>query len=95
MRDYELVFIISPELEEEATTELTDKIKSWITEEGGEIKDVEEWGRKKFSYLIRNHKEGQYFLFRAQLPPAFIATLERNLRLQEPVLRYLITVQED
>jgi small subunit ribosomal protein S6 len=95
MRDYELVFIISPELEEEATTELTDKIKSWITEEGGEIEEVEEWGRKKFSYLIRNHKEGQYFLLRAQIPPTFIATLERNLRLQEPVLRYLITVQED
>ena len=95
MRDYELVLIVSPDLDEAATTELVDKIKAWITEEGGEIEEFEEWGRKKFSYMIRNQKEGQYYLFRIKLPPTYVATLERNLRLQEPILRYLITAQEE
>jgi small subunit ribosomal protein S6 len=95
MRDYELVFIVSPELDETATTEVVDKVKDWIAEEGGEIEEIEEWGRKKFSYMIRSHKEGQYYLFRVEIPPTYVSTLERNLRLQEPIIRYLITLQEE
>lgn len=95
MRAYELVFIVSPELEEEATTEIADRVSGWITDEGGKINQVEEWGRRKFSYLIGNHKEGQYYLFQVEMDPSLVATLERNLRLQEPILRYLITVQEE
>lgn len=95
MRAYELVFIVSPELESEATAEIAEQVKGWITDEGGNISKAEDWGRRKFSYLIRNHKEGQYFLFETEMPPSFISDLERNLRLQEPILRYLITVQEE
>lgn len=95
MRAYELVFIVSPELEEEATTEIVDRVSGWITDEGGKINQVEEWGRRKFSYMIGNHKEGQYYLFQVEMEPSLVATLERNLRLQEPILRYLITVQEE
>lgn len=95
MRAYELVFIVSPEIEEDATTEIVDKVSGWITDEGGKINQVEEWGRRKFSYMIRNHKEGQYYLFQVEMEPSLVATLEQNLRLQEPILRYLITVQEE
>lgn len=95
MRAYELVFIVSPEIEEDTTTEIVDKVSGWITDEGGKINQVEEWGRRKFSYMIRNHKEGQYYLFQVEMEPSLVATLERNLRLQEPILRYLITVQEE
>ena len=95
MRAYELVFIVSPDLDQTATQEIVDKVKDWITGEGGKIEKEEDWGRKKFSYMIRSHKEGQYFLFQVEMPPSFVATLERNLRLQEPILRYLITVQEE
>ncbi|MDZ7845059.1 MAG: 30S ribosomal protein S6 [Anaerolineales bacterium] len=95
MRAYELVFIVSPELEEEAIKEIADRVSGWITDEGGKINQVEDWGRRKFSYLIGNHKEGQYYLFQVEMDPSLVATLERNLRLQEPILRYLITVQEE
>lgn len=95
MRAYELVIIISPELEEAGTAELVDKIKSWITDTGGSIESSEDWGRKRFSYLIRNHKEGQYFLFNLKLDPSAVVTLERNFRLQETILRFLITAQEE
>ena len=55
MRDYELVIIVTPEIDEEATAEVVDKVKSWITEAGGSIEAFEEWGRQKFAYLIRKH----------------------------------------
>ena len=95
MRDYELVIIITPEFEETATADLVDKVKSWITENGGSIESFEEWGRQKLAYLIRNHKEGQYFLFNLKMEPAAIATLERNFRLQESILRFLIINRDD
>lgn len=95
MRDYELVFIVTPEFDEAATADIVDKVKSWITESGGTIESVEEWGRQKLAYLIRNHKEGQYYLFNIILEPSTVATLERNFRLQESVLRFLIIGRDD
>lgn len=95
MRDYELVFIVTPEFDEAATADIVDKVKSWITESGGTIESVEEWGRQKLAYLIRNHKEGQYYLFNIILEPSMVATLERNFRLQESILRFLIIGRDD
>ena len=95
MRDYELVIIITPEFEEAATADIVDKVKSWITENGGSIESLEEWGRQKFAYLVRNHKEGQYFLFNLKMEPSAIATLERNFNLQESILRFLIISRDD
>lgn len=95
MRDYELVFIVTPEFDEAATADIVDKVKSWITESGGTIESVEEWGRQKLAYLIRNHKEGQYYLFNIILEPSTVAALERNFRLQESILRFLIIGRDD
>jgi len=95
MRDYELVIIITPEFEEAATADIVDKVKSWITENGGSIESLEEWGRQKFAYMVRNQKEGQYFLFNLKMEPSAIATLERNFNLQESILRFLIISRDD
>ena len=95
MRDYELVIIITPEFEETATADLVDKVKSWITESGGSIESIEEWGRQKLAYMIRKQKEGQYFLFKAQMEPSAVAGLERNFGLQESILRFLIINRDD
>lgn len=95
MRDYELVLIVTPEFDEAATAEIVDKAKSWITDSGGSIESFEEWGRQKLAYLIRNYKEGQYFFFSIKLEPSDVAALERNFRLQEAILRFLIINRED
>ncbi len=95
MRDYELVIIITPEFEEEATADIVDKVKSWITDTGGTIESFEEWGRQKFSYLIRKQNEGQYFLFNLKLEPSAVAALEHNFSLQESILRFLIIKRDD
>ncbi len=94
MRDYELAFIISPELDETPTSELVDKIRGWITDAGGTIEKETVPGRKKLSYMIRNVKEGQYFIFNIKLPPTEVAPLERRLQLQEPIFRYLTIRRE-
>ncbi len=95
MRKYELVVIVTPEFDEEATSEIIDKIKGWISDSGGSLDNLDHWGRRRFAYEIKDHKEGQYFIFDIDIPPTFVADLERNMRLQEPILRYLITRQSE
>ena len=95
MRDYELVIIVTPEFDEAATADIVEKTKGWIADAGGSIESLEEWGRQKLAYLIRNHKEGQYFLFNIKMEPTAVASLERNFRLQEAIIRFLIINRDD
>lgn len=94
MRNYEVVFIVNPELDEAALTGLVDRVKAWITDAGGSVAKVDLWGRRRMAYLIRKQREGQYVLVEAQIAPSFTAELERNLRFLEPVMRFLITAVE-
>ncbi len=94
MRDYELVMIVHPELDETALKETVDKVTGWITEFGGAIEKVDLWGKRRMTYLIRKQREGQYVLVKAQINPSFCATLERNLRFTEPVMRFLLTTND-
>ena len=94
MREYELAFIVTPELDETVTSELVDKIREWITDAGGTIEKENIVGRKKLSYMIRKQKEGQYFIFDIKLPTTEVMALERRLQLQESILRYLTLKRE-
>lgn len=94
MREYELVFIVQPDLDETATTEIVERVKGWITEAGGTVDKVDPWGKRKLAYPIRKQNDGQYFLFNTHIPPSYVIELERNLRFFEPVIRFLITVVE-
>jgi small subunit ribosomal protein S6 len=91
MRDYEVICIVQPDLEETAFNEVVEKVRGWISEAGGEIAKVDVWGRRKLAYSIRKQREGQYVLLRTKMAPTFISQLERNLRFLEPVMRFAIT----
>ena len=93
MNDYELVLVVHPELDENAFNELLEKVKGWITEAGGQVTKVDLWGKRRLSYLIRKQREGVYVVMQVSLQPASCAVLERNLRFQESVLRFLLTVK--
>jgi small subunit ribosomal protein S6 len=94
MRDYELVFIVHPDLEESAFKELVEKVQGWITEAGGSVLKVDLWGKRKLAYEIDKQKDGQYVLMQTQLPATATVLIERNLRFLEPVMRFLITTEE-
>lgn len=94
MRTYEVFLIISPDLDDETVNGVVERTKSWMTEAGGSVTKVDMWGKRRMAYLIRKQREGNYVLIVAELDPASIAELERNLRFLEPVMRYLITVTE-
>jgi small subunit ribosomal protein S6 len=70
--------------------DLIEKVKGWITDSGGQVSKVDVWGKRRLAYSLRKQKEGLYVLIQAQMAPTSCAVLERNLRLQEPIMRYLL-----
>jgi small subunit ribosomal protein S6 len=90
VHEYELVYIIRPDLEDDGVNAVNEKVGQWIANGGGTIVKTELWGRRRLAYPIRRYTEGTYVLQRLQLPPQSVAELERNLRISEEVIRHLV-----
>jgi small subunit ribosomal protein S6 len=93
MRNYEVVFIVHPDLDEAALTALVEKVKGWITDSGGSVEKADVWGKRRMAYRIRKQRDGQYVYMVVSFAPTFNAELERNLRFSEPVMRFLVTAR--
>ncbi len=90
MRNYELVFVARPDLDDNALNDVIQRVSNWITENSGQIDKVEQWGKRRLAYPIRKQNDGFYVLMNLNLMPAFVPQLERNLRYLEQVMRFLI-----
>jgi small subunit ribosomal protein S6 len=84
------MFILPPELEEDAATGATERVRSYVTGAGGEVHSIDVWGRRRLAYPIERHNEGVYHLAKFTLEPEHAVELDRSLRLNEQVLRHLI-----
>ena len=91
MNRYEMIYIIDADLEEAARKELIEKVSTLITNNGGEIEKVDEtWGKRRLAYAIDYKTEGWYVLVNFTAPVELPRELERNLQINENVLRYLV-----
>lgn len=90
MRQYELIFIVHPDLDDDALKEVINRVSSWISDEDGEITNTELWGKRKLAYLIRKQSEGIYVVMQIMMTMTTDSQLERNLRYLEPIMRYSI-----
>jgi small subunit ribosomal protein S6 len=90
LNDYELVFIVSPEITDEALENRIDGISQFITGRDGVISDVERWGKRKLAYPLGHFLEGNYVLTRFKINPARCKELEANLKISEEILRHLL-----
>ena len=90
MRDYELAFIVMPNVDDNGVTAVVDKVSQFVKSVQGEVASVDVWGRRTLAYPINNHREGLYVLFQAKMLPASLNELERNLKLSEEIIRYLL-----
>lgn len=88
--EYELVFVARPNLGEEGVTALTDRVNQVVAGQSGAVQAVEMWGKRTLAYPIKKYFEGIYVLNRIAMPPQGTAELDRLLRFNEDVLRYLI-----
>ena len=91
MRQYELILIVQPDLDEETTNGVIDRVKSFIVDNGGQILKTDLWGTKELAYEINDFKQGFYVYMDVEFEPQFGTELKQNLRYIEPVIRYLLT----
>ncbi len=90
MNKYEVVYIIDPAVEEEARKELIAKYNALITENGGSVDKVEEWGKRRLAYAIDYKTEGYYVLVNFQAESELPKELERNLQISDSIIRYQV-----
>lgn len=95
MRKYETFFILDPDLPEDVNTVVDDKLQSIVTSQGGSILSYTPWGKKKLAYSVKKHTRGHYILMEYAGGPELVAELERNMRLDERVLKFITVKLED
>ena len=92
--NYEVVFILNPNLDEEATAAMVAKFKT-LVEQNGTPAEVEEWGKRHLAYPINDLNEGYYVLMTFSSAPAFPQELDRIFRITDGVMRSMIICKDE
>jgi small subunit ribosomal protein S6 len=95
MRRYETVFIVNPELTPEQHQPLFEKLKGLVPEDQGMLVGFDEWGHKRLAYEVKKHTRGYYVLMDFCGDGALVKELERNLRFDDRVLKYMTVVKDE
>ncbi len=90
IQEYELVYILSPDMTDEALEARVNGISEFITQREGVIDAVDKWGKKKLAYPIKHFQEGNYILTKFKLSPARCKELEANIRISEDIIRHIL-----
>ena len=93
-RDYELGVILNPDVGEDQTHALVERVTHYVTGNDGTVVRVNAWGRRHMAYPIQRHRDGLYYWFDLILPPTAVADLERSLRVNEDVIRHLLKTRD-
>lgn len=93
MNKYELALVVDAKIEEDVRVATVEKAKDYVTKFGGNITNVDEWGKKKLAYEIDDQAEGYYVLYTFNAKPEFPAEFERVLKITDGVMRCLVTVK--
>ena len=90
MRQYELTYIIRPDLDEEAVAAVAQRVEQIIRDNGGRVLKVEPWGKRPLAYSIQHYNEGHYILLLTELNDVVIREIERHMKLSEDIIRHLL-----
>jgi small subunit ribosomal protein S6 len=90
LRDYEILYIVRPELDEDRLNEAIATVNRLIENLGGKSQKTDIWGRRRLAYEVRHLREGQYVLTDFQVEPARVPEMEATLKISETVFRHLI-----
>lgn len=95
MNKYELCVVISAKIEDDARAEVLEKVKDYIVRAGGQISDIDEWGKKRLAYEIQKMTEGYYYFIHFEAEPTAPALIESRIRIVDDVLRFLCVTQDE
>ena len=95
MRDYELVAIINPEVDEDGMSKIMEKVAQSINSRNGVVEEIKNWGKRRLAYPVRKFMEADYVLARFKLMPKSVKELEGEISASGDILRYLVVKVED
>lgn len=92
MRDYEVTIIIKPDLDEDARTQVIDRVTGWLSPGNAEDDKplIDHWGQRTLAYPIRKYTEGYYVYYEAKIDPAALREIERSILYVDDILRHLV-----
>lgn len=95
MRDYEFMLVLVPDFDHSDTKKQNDIVKKILSTQKVTVKSIDDWGKKKLAYPIQKKEEGVYLLAHLEAESLQVGAIEKQCRLDENVLRYLLTVREE
>ncbi len=90
VRKYEVVMVIDPKLEDEATEGVITKYSDLVANNGGEVHKIDRWGKRRLAYEIEENLEGYYVVMQFSAEPAVSQEMERQFKITDDVIRHLI-----
>ena len=94
MRKYEILYIIRPDIDDEAKKALVERFNNILTENGAEILESKEWGKRRLAYEINDYRDGIYHIVNVQSEPKAVQEFDRLAKISDDIIRHLI-VKED
>ena len=94
MRNYECMFILKPDLDEEVIQQTVDRYSLIVTNGGGEMVSVDKWGKRRLAYEIKDLFEGYYVLMNFKSEPPVVTELDRVMKISDDMLRFM-TINQD
>ena len=92
LRNYELVYVIKPDISDDNLEPVIEKVDQLITGKGGIVTGTEKWGKRKLAYPIKHYLEGNYIFSKVQIAPKVAREIETNLQISEDILRFLVVL---
>lgn len=95
MNKYELAIAVSAKIEDDERAATIDKVKAYVERSGGQITNVDEWGKRRLAYEVQHMKEAFYYFIQFDAESKAPAEIESNIRIMENVVRFLCVRQEE
>lgn len=95
MKAYEVLYVIRPELDDEAVAAVVDKFSEVVTTNGGTDVAIDKWGKRRLAYEINDYREGFYILMNFNGEARTAQEVERIMKISDDIVRFLTTKKED
>ena len=95
MNSYEVIFILDPVLTEDGVEAEIGAVREVVAKKGGEVAEVQKWGKKRLAYEVKKRRDGQYILMKVGGPGGVVADLDRHFRITETILKGMVVRAEE
>lgn len=95
MRKYEIMYIIRPNIEDEAKKALVERFNTILADNGAEVSEAKDWGKRRLAYEINDFRDGYYQLLKVNAAPAAVEEFSRLAKISEDIIRHIVIKEEE